>query len=341
MAQVVAGVAGAAVGFLVGGPAGAAIGFAAGMALGGLTPKTKPQRQALGEISQQTAKEGDPRVIVWGRVRPIGGNIIHCQAPVKRWVTTSSSGGGKGGKKKKQETKTEHVYRSYAIGVCEGPITAFSRIWRNNKLVYDGRGTAWGAANNHVFLNSFRLYLGSWTQMPDPTLQAIWGSGNVPAYRGTAYMVSIDEDLTELGGSVPQWLFEVERAEGIFYTSKPYAMEEEQGIDGDISVRRLRDPFWRTEADEEIDGGIAVQALEFRALLYEYNQLDEVDGGIAVQALEHRTSLVQYNQFDEVDGNIAVQGLVFRIGLIEYQDPAGFEAIDGGISVQGLSHATV
>jgi hypothetical protein len=314
-----------------------------GKLLDALTPSPKDQVQTLGDISRQTAKEGDPRVIVWGRVRPIGGNIIHCQKPVKRWVVTSTSSGGKGGgKKKKQEQRTEHVYRTYAIGVCEGPITAFSRIWRNNKLVYDARGNAWGAKNNPVFLKTFRLYLGGWNQMPDPTLQSIWGSGNVPAYRGTAYMVSIDEDLTDQGGMVPQWQFEVERAEGIYYTSKPYAMEDEQEIDGGISVRRLRDPFWRTEADDEIDGGISVQALQFRALLREYNQLDEVDGGIAVQALEFRSSRVEQDQgIEALDGNIAVQGLVFRIGLITYQDPAGFEAIDGGMTVQGLSHENV
>lgn len=198
-----------------------------GLGIPGLLHKTfgpgEPEAQRLGEISRQTAKEGDPRVIVWGRVRPIGGNIIHCQEPKKRMVKQSSSGGGKGGSKKKTQ-KVEHVFRTYAIGVCEGPITGFSRIWRNNKLVYDGRGTDWGARNNGVFLRSFRLYLGGWSQMPDPTLQSIWGAGNVPAYRGTAYMVSIDEDLTDQGGMVPQWQFEVERAEYVASTSTPYGL---------------------------------------------------------------------------------------------------------------------
>lgn len=191
----------------------------------------EPATNSIGDISRQTAKEGEPRTIVWGRVRPIGGNIIHCQTPVKRWVVTSTSSGGKGGgKKKKQEQRTEHVYRTYAIGVCEGPITAFSRIWRNNKLVYDGRGTEWGTNNNGVFLKKFRLYLGGWSQMPDPTLQSIGGAGNVPAYRGTAYMVALDEDLTDQGGMVPQWLFEVERAEGSYLTSKPYNVETAESI---------------------------------------------------------------------------------------------------------------
>lgn len=197
----------------------------------------EPQMRSLGELSQQTAKEAEPRVIVWGRVRPIGGNIIHCQAPVIRWVTTEvDGGGGKGGKKKKQTQTVQHVHRTYAIGVCEGPITAFSRIWRNNKLVYDGRGTAWGAANNGVFLRAFRLYLGGWAQMPSPNLEAIWGAGNVPAYRGTAYMVAIDEDLTDQGGMVPQWLFEVERAEGTYLTSRPYRAEQSEALVPDPAV---------------------------------------------------------------------------------------------------------
>lgn len=210
-----------------------------GLGIPGLLHKTfgpqdpEAQVNAIGDISRQTAKEGDPRTIVWGRVRPIGGNIIHCQAPVKRWVVTSTSTGGKGGGKKKQEQRTEHVYRTYAIGVCEGPITGFSRIWRNNKLVYDARGTDWGNRNNGVFLRSFRLYLGGWSQMPDPTLQSIWGAGNVPAYRGTAYMVSIDEDLTDQGGMVPQWQFEVERAEGFYYTSRPYQVFERNSLDAE------------------------------------------------------------------------------------------------------------
>lgn len=204
--------------------------------------EAEPQIRTLGELSQQTAKEAEPRPIVWGRVRPIGGNIIHCQAPVTRMITTKVDGGGKGGSKKKQKQTTQHVYRTYAIGVCEGPITGYTRIWRNNKLVYDARGGEWGQENNPVFLKQFRLYLGKWDQIPDPTLEAIWGVGNVPAYRGTAYIVSIDEDLTDLAGSVPQFIFEVERAEGAFLTSRPYAIEDiEQLAIG--AVENLRSPF--------------------------------------------------------------------------------------------------
>lgn len=206
-----------------------------------LNPETPAQR--LGDISQQTAKEAEPRTIVWGRVRPIGGNIIHCQTPVKRMVKVKVDSGGKGGGSKKKTEKVEHVFRTYAIGVCEGPITGFVRIWRNNKLVYDARGNAWGDKNNPVFLKSFRLYTGAWDQMPAPALENIWGVGNVPAYRGTAYMVSIDEDLTETSGMVPQWQFEVERAEGSYLTSKLYKVEtkEHVGISPRIEQAEIRD----------------------------------------------------------------------------------------------------
>ena len=192
-----------------------------------LTPDPPKQTIGLGELATQTAKESGPRTIVWGRFRPIGGNLIHVQSPQTKWIkTTTTVSTGKGGKKKKKQvTKTKHVYRSYAIGVCEGPISKFVRIWRNGQLVYDARGNSWGADNNQVFLNQARLYTGSWTQNADPTLQSIWGASNVPAYRGTAYIVVINEDLTNLGGAVPQYQFEVERAEGLFLTSRPYAIE--------------------------------------------------------------------------------------------------------------------
>ena len=299
-----------------------------GLGIPGLLHKTfgpqdpEAQVNALGDISRQTAKEGDPRTIVWGRVRPIGGNIIHCQEPQKRWVVTSTSSGGKGGGKKKQEQRREHVYRTYAIGVCEGPITAFSRIWRNKKLVYDARGTDWGARNNGVFLKSFRLYLGGWSQMPDPTLQTIWGAGNVPAYRGTAYIVSINEDLTDQGGMVPQWLFEVERAEGTYLTSRPYAIEAIESIDLG-PAGQLKDKFTPTDSMQvsalDITGG------ELRSPLITYNDFPEpLDiSQLVITAGELRKVLIEYNdgEPESLDiGQLSILSGELRNGLITYEE---------------------
>lgn len=186
----------------------------------------KPTVQRIGELATQSAKEGGARPIVWGRVRPISGNIMHSGPPViKRVEVKNDSGGGKGGSKKPAKQYQERVFKSYAIRICEGPITGIIRVWRNNKLVYDARGNAWGTKNNGVFLKRAKFYLGDWDQMPDPTLESIWGAGEVPGYRGTCYMVVADEDLTEQGGALPQFIFEVERAEGSYLTSKPYRVE--------------------------------------------------------------------------------------------------------------------
>lgn len=220
-------------------PTVAAVNFVGGMF--GLLFNTKPPKieaQRLGELSQQTAKEGEPRPIVYGIGRPIGGNIMYMSQPVKRMVKTyvGKSGGKGGGKKKKQYQDVEHVYRYYAIRVCEGPITGFRRIWRNGALVYDARkGSEWGAKNNHLFFQNYRLYTGSWDQMPDSMLQSRWGM-DIPAHRGTAYLVVNNEDLTDFGGAIPQWQFEVARSEGYHVTSRPYAVESMDAANASLSA---------------------------------------------------------------------------------------------------------
>ncbi|MEP5088960.1 MAG: glycoside hydrolase/phage tail family protein [Paracoccaceae bacterium] len=58
-----------------------------------------------------------------------------------------------------------------------------------------------------------RIYKGRSDQLPDPTMEAIEGAGNVPAYRGTAYVVMENLPLEQFGNRVPQFTFEVVRPE--------------------------------------------------------------------------------------------------------------------------------
>lgn len=279
------------------------------------------QRIALGEISRQTAKEAEPRVIVWGRVRPIGGNLIQCQEP-RRWWSKEKTGGKGGGGGSTQ--KVEHVSRTYAIGVCEGPITAYLRIWRNNKLVYDARGNEWGDENNPTFLSKFRLYTGSWAQMPDSTLESIWGVGQVPAYRGTAYMVARDEELTDLGGAVPQWQFEVARAEGLVLTSKPYPADTTdaieinfQLIDGELRsiLNSYSIPAESIDIDFDLVGG------ELRQALHTYSiPTEALDIDFDLVAGELRSVLHSYTDWPEeaIDIDFDLVAGELRVALIEY-----------------------
>ena len=62
-----------------------------------------------------------------------------------------------------------------------------------------------------------RLHRGGESQLPDPLIAAIEGETAAPAYRGTAYVVFENLDLTPFGNRIPQFNFEVFRrpAEGL------------------------------------------------------------------------------------------------------------------------------
>lgn len=196
MARVVLPIAGAIVGSFFGMPQ---LGWAIGAAIGNAVDPQIIKGPGIGEIAQQTSQEGGPRPIVFALSQPIAGNIIATSEP--RIVKRRS--GGKGGPK----VETESVYRTYAIGVCEGIITAFVRVWRNGILVYDAREG--NTPENAKFLERARFFLGTFDQNASPDLEAIFGVGTTPAHRGTAYMVMASDDLTDLRGSIPQYTFQV------------------------------------------------------------------------------------------------------------------------------------
>ena len=87
-----------------------------------------------------------------------------------------------------------------AIALCEGEITRVGRIWA------DGEEIAPDDLNMTVYTDSAE-------QQPDPLMEAIEGTGMVPAYRGTAYVVMEALALQQFGNRVPQFSFEVIRPE--------------------------------------------------------------------------------------------------------------------------------
>lgn len=297
-----------------------------GMAIYSLTRTIEVPGTKLGDIAQQTAKEGEPRQIIYGIVRPIGGNLVAVQEPprIERRKQKSGGKGGGGG----SSTTIEVPRRTYAIGICEGPVTGIRRAWRNNKLVYDGRGTEWGARNNGTFLQRFRFYLGGWDQMPDPSLEAVFGVGTVPAMRGTCYMVARDEDLQDTGGAVPQWIFEVARAYGYGLTSKPYPVEavDTLSVGSEItSISTFRDPY----TVEDISVGSAMTAMSLaRVARYSTYTLEPEDLSVSSKM----TGLVllrvaRYSTYTAAPEDLEVESEMTGItlqrvaGLISYTIP--------------------
>lgn len=274
--------------------------------------------QKLGDIAVQTAKEGEPRIIVWGIVRPIGGNLVAVQDP-PRIVKKKQKSGGKGGGGSK--TTTEVPYRTYAVGICEGPITGIRRVWRNNKLVFDATGSDWGKKNNGVFLQTARFYLGGWDQMPSPDLEAVFGAGNVPAMRGTAYMVMANEELADTGGAVPQWVFEVVRAEGTAITSRPYPVEvfEESDASAGPVQGAIREPPKAGMSDAS-DAAVSLLGATIESSVERFAYEEATDAGATI-AFAEITSAEPARPYppEATNGAVTVQSTTLKITRIRYQ----------------------
>ena len=199
MAQLAISAAGAVIGFYVGGPVGAQVGWAAGSLLGAQFGPSQ-QGPRLSDATVQVSSYGGALPITYGGVQ-VSGNVI--------WSTDlieAETGGGKGG-----PSVTNYSYSvSCAVAIGEGPIGGVRKIWADAKLVYDistGADSSAKIGSSH-FSTYMTLYLGTEDQMPDPTIEASEGAGNVEAYRGTAYLVLTDLPLAEFGNRLPLFRFE-------------------------------------------------------------------------------------------------------------------------------------
>jgi hypothetical protein len=109
--------------------------------------------------------------------------------------------GGKGVPDVTNITYSGRLKAAYAF--AEGPASQIIRVWADSKCVYDATGT-----ETEVLNLPMKWYLGTATQLPDPTMEADEGVGNVPAYRGTVFCV-IDWDLTPFNNHPPSLTAEI------------------------------------------------------------------------------------------------------------------------------------
>ncbi len=208
MARQVLPIVGAVVGAYFGGPQGAQIGYAIGSLVGNAVDPLVVKGPQIGDSRVQTSAEVF-RPIYFGTACGAG-NIIMAGPDVKR---TFEHDQGKGGG---PVTTEERIFKTFAIGIGDGwkgPIIGISRIWENERLVYDTRTGSTMVAESAKYATQFTLYTGTETQMPDDALEAIpeqfgGGVGNVPAFRGLAYIVFRQKDITPWM-SIPQYRFEV------------------------------------------------------------------------------------------------------------------------------------
>lgn len=203
----IGGIAGAVIGGFFGAPQ---LGYAVGTIVGGAIDPEHIQGTRLGEISVQTSSEGIPRPIPYGSPEPFAGNLMMAGPHIR--VIKEERQSGKGG----PVVENEEVYQTYAIRICEGRTNGVQviQVWRDGKMVLDRTGLNLIDAEGIQFQTKALFYPGDEAQLPDPSLESLpiengGGVGNVPAHRGTCYMVVINDNLTGTGGRIPTYHFRV------------------------------------------------------------------------------------------------------------------------------------
>src|SRR5690606_6087310 len=161
-----------------------------------LAPTQRIVGARLDTLRITTASQGAVSPRLNGRFR-LGVNLSRASYFREETKTTTQCG-GKGGGGGKVKTTEYLYYASFAVALCEGPITGIGRIWADGKPM-DLSGVTW------------RWYPGDEAQGPDPFIAAKMGAASTPAYRGTAYVAFEELLLSTYGNRLPQLSFEVFR----------------------------------------------------------------------------------------------------------------------------------
>ena len=184
-----------AVGQYFGGQIGSTIGALVGRQIDSLIFKPGDREGArLTELKITTSSYGVPNARQFGRMR-VAGQIV--------WATDLIEHREKHGNGKGNPATINYSYTaSFAVALASRPIKSVGRIWADGKLVR-------GAAGDMKVGGIFRLHTGQRDQAADPLLAAAEGAGRCPAYRGLAYAVFEDLQLSDFGNRIPTLSFEV------------------------------------------------------------------------------------------------------------------------------------
>ena len=211
------------------GMTGASIGWTVGAVAGNMlfAPRTRQSGPRLADLSTTSSTYGVSLPTVWGTAK-IAGNIIW-SLPLNEQASTTRTGKGGGG-----SYYTTYTYTgTFAVAICEGEVTEITRIWANGKLIYDIRidADASMVGPSTDLAAVMTVYKGDETQLPSEVIERTEGVGNVPAYRGVAYVVFDDLPLADYGNALPNLEFEV-IVDGT--SEVPVLIREYANVDGDL-----------------------------------------------------------------------------------------------------------
>lgn len=155
------------------------------------------------QLTVLSSTEGSSIIRGFGRFKAAGEVIwaTRLEEVITTTTETQSSGGGKGGGgggggTVTTTTTTYSYFANFAIGICEGPVGRLNRVWADGKLL-------------DLKQYTYRFYNGSEDQTADSLIVSKMGTSDVPAYRGTAYIVFERMPLEHFGNRIPQLSFEI------------------------------------------------------------------------------------------------------------------------------------
>lgn len=179
---------------------GPAIGAAVGGAIGSsLEPDSVSHGPRLQDRRTQVSTYGAPIPYLFGTTR-VAGNVIWAADIAERATETEAD--GKGGPSNTSITYT--YFGTFAVLLGYGPLRGVRRIFADAVMIYDGTGAGAPPPNFGM-----AFYQGTEDQLPDPTMEAALGVGNVPAYRGFGYIVFNQLPLEKFGNRLPSITVEV------------------------------------------------------------------------------------------------------------------------------------
>lgn len=298
MGRILVGVAGAGIGSLFG---NAYAGFNIGYAVGSLLFPKKNEIGKLGDFKASGSSYNHTIPYVSGNMR-IAGNMIwvgkdaNGNALRETVVSTSSKGGG--------SNKHYGYSASFAMLLCEGEIGSVCRIIAEDTKIYD-------ASYDVPTQFDIQIYTGTEAQFPDSTMEMYEGVGNVPAYRGRAYVVFTDFPLEQWGNRIPNMEFEICGAAQTLGQILTHRLEKSGLNNTEYELSQADTPIYGLLQNERTD----VNSF-FQPILEAYQtDLVEVDG--VIKAVKRNSNTVHTIDFDDLGANQPTRYTITRTQDVE------------------------
>jgi hypothetical protein len=317
-----------------------AVGFSLGSSIG--SSMTAPgggsvegPRATDNQIQQSSYGRFIP--IVYGTAKLAGNVIWSSDIREVRKETRSGGGGGKGGGGGGGGTTvvTYSYYCSWALGICEGPVTSIHRIWFDADLVYEQKNS--GVTWHPDVKEKMTFYAGTDLQDADPLMQGFLGMANVPAYRGLCYLIFSDVLLEKWANRIPNVTVELSAFPKGSRTSKLYPQALDEKIKPRLEVISVVRRFQESRTlSESLYPLLGITAVEIKAKgQYEFS--DQSTGALTVDGLLVKTVLNQTGVLPD----LASASVTIMNGKQDYEAQTELlpEAASASVSILGGSLA--